>query len=92
MKLFFGLILSLAIINIGLAKEPFQINGSLSKTAISSNVAVYNLSNAKMHTHDCEWAERCTKNCIYLDKEKLDNIFYIPCAVCGGDILDIPNE
>ena len=68
------------------AKEPFVIN--IAKDAIKSDVVVYNVSNAKMHTHDCEWAEKCTKNCIYLSKEEEKEIFYIPCAVCGGGILE----
>ena len=61
---------------------------SINKDAIKSDVIVYNLSNGKAHRHDCEWAEKCTKNCIYIEKEKIKDMFFIPCAVCGGYILE----
>ena len=80
--------LFLLITNGSYAQEPFVIN--VEKNAIKSNVAVYNLANAKMHTHDCQWAEKCTKNCIHLHKNETAGMFYIPCLVCGGTVF--PNK
>lgn len=68
--------------------ETCLINASITKNRIKKDVVVYNLSNGKLHTHDCEWAEKCTKNCIYIKKRKLKKIFFIPCVVCGGGILE----
>ena len=68
--------------------EQVLLKTSISKDAIKSDVIVYNLSNGKAHRHDCEWAEKCTKNCIYIDKEEIKDMFYIPCAVCGGYALE----
>lgn len=64
------------------------INATITKNKIKKNVVVYNLSNAKLHTHDCEWAEKCTKNCIYIKKRNLKDIFFIPCVICGGGVIE----
>ena len=64
------------------------INATITKNKIKKNIVVYNLSNAKLHTHNCEWAEKCTKNCIYIKKRNLKDIFFIPCVVCGGGVIE----
>ena len=64
-----------------------QLNAAVAKNRISGNVVVYNISNGKLHLHDCEWAEKCTKNCIYLKKKELKKMFYVPCIVCGGGVI-----
>ena len=64
------------------------IKAGISKNRIKKNVVVYNLSNAKLHTHNCEWAEKCTKNCIYIKKRNLKDIFFIPCVICGGGVIE----
>ena len=65
-----SLFLSCLLSNVALAQEAetIFISTTVSKRAIKSDVVVYNLSNAKLHTHDCEWALKCTKNCIFLNK------------------------
>ena len=69
------------------------LNATIRKNRVHGDVVVYNLSNGKAHRHDCEWAEKCTKNCIYIEKEKINDMFFIPCAVCGAYILEpIENE
>lgn len=68
--------------------EQVTFEATVSKDAISSDVIVYNLSNGKAHRHDCEWAEKCTKNCIYIEREKINDMFFIPCAVCGAYVLE----
>ncbi|MCR4880591.1 MAG: hypothetical protein K6A44_01380 [bacterium] len=68
--------------------EHHVLSATVIKNRISGDVAVYNLSNGKLHTSDCEWAEKCTKNCIYLSKKELKKKFYIPCLVCGGGVIE----
>lgn len=94
MKYFAGIVLSLILINTTFAIEIENsiLNATITKNKISDNVLVYNLSNGKMHNPDCEWAEKCTKNCIYIDHKKIENLFYIPCLVCGGNIFDPLNK
>ena len=64
------------------------LGATVVKNVIKGDVAVYNLSNGKLHNHDCEWAEKCTKNCIFISRKQLKNMFYIPCLVCGGGVIE----
>ena len=83
------LIFSFFIATNAFAHGSLQISAAVNKSVISSDTVVYNLSNAKMHAHNCEWAERCTKNCVFLPKNDLDNkMFYVPCLVCGGGVFE----
>ena len=90
MKKFLIVLLNLIIINTVYAHEEVSgiLTATITKSAISGDVAVYNLSNGKLHTSDCEWAEKCTKNCIYIDKKELDKLFFVPCIVCGGGVIE----
>ena len=74
------------------AQDTLQLGISVEKRVIDSDTFVYNLSNSKLHTHDCEWAEKCTKNCIFLSKDEIKDLFYIPCLVCGGNIFENTEE
>ena len=89
MKKFLILILILFYTNIVFAENfaPLQLNATVAKNVISGNVIVYNISNGKLHLPDCEWAEKCTRNCIYLKKKELKKMFYVPCIVCGGGVI-----
>ncbi len=88
MKQFLFIVISIFFIVKPAFTEQVTLETTISKDAISSDVIVYNLSNAKVHRHDCEWAEKCTKNCIFIEKEKIKDIFFVPCAVCGGFVLE----
>jgi hypothetical protein len=88
MKNFLFVIIFVFCISQSIFCEEVTFKASISKDAIKSDVIVYNLSNGKAHRHDCEWAEKCTKNCIYIDKEEMKGMFFIPCAVCGGYVLE----
>ena len=68
--------------------EGLVLDATITKNEIKGDVAVYNLSNGKMHTPDCEWAQKCTKNCIYLNKNDIKRMFYVPCLVCGGGVIE----
>lgn len=94
MKKFLLVFFAIIISNVAFAHEDEEIiiKASVIKNVIKGDVYVYNLSNAKLHTPDCEWAEKCTKNCIYVSKEQLQKMFYVPCAVCGGGVIEPANE
>ena len=68
--------------------EHLVLDATVRKNRISGDVAVYNLSNGKLHTADCEWAEKCTKNCIFMKKRAVKKMLYIPCLVCGGGVIE----
>ena len=89
MRKFLLLIIILFYTNIAFAESfaPLQLNAAVARNIIFGDVLVYNISNGKLHLPDCEWAEKCTKNCIYLKKKELKKMFYVPCIVCGGGII-----
>ena len=51
--------------------------------AIAYSVA-YNKNSHIYHKHSCEWAIRCTKNCITIDSTEAKYRGGRPCKVCGG--------
>ena len=63
---------------------------SLSFIAVSAstnyenqNVA-FNTKTYKVHKLNCEWARRCTVNCIIIKRRDAYSQGGIPCKVCGG--------
>ena len=55
----------------------------ISGTSFAATV-VFNTSNHKYHSLSCKWAQKCTKNCIKIDKNDAIKRGGIPCKVCGG--------
>lgn len=43
----------------------------------------YNKNSHIYHKHSCEWAKKCTKNCIHIDSSEAKRRGR-PCKVCGG--------
>ena len=52
-------------------------------TAMAHSVA-FNTKSHIYHDHSCEWAHKCTKNCITLDSSDAKRRGGRPCKVCGG--------
>lgn len=52
-------------------------------TAMAHSVA-YNTKSHIYHDHSCEWAHKCTKNCITIDSSEAIRRGGRPCKVCGG--------
>ncbi|MFH1653526.1 MAG: hypothetical protein ABIE74_05675 [Pseudomonadota bacterium] len=44
----------------------------------------FNKKTHKVHKLSCEWAHRCTKNCIKIKRADAFNRGGVPCKVCGG--------
>ena len=51
--------------------------------AMAHSVA-YNTNSHIYHKHSCEWAHKCTKNCITIDSSDAIQRGGRPCKVCGG--------
>jgi len=45
---------------------------------------IFNTKTLTYHTLSCEWARRCTKNCIKIDHTLAQSRRGVPCKVCGG--------
>lgn len=53
-------------------------------TPTFANTVIYNTKTQKYHAPYCQWAKRCTKNCIKIEKQKAIRNGGMPCKVCGG--------
>ena len=64
---------------------PTQIIDSAPKPRArgSAAVAVFNRSSGKYHCPTCQWALRCTRNCVEMPLSEA-KVRGIPCKVCGG--------
>lgn len=55
-------------------------------SALDAPVKVkYNLINKKYHLLSCEWAQKCTRNCIEITIDEAKKKKGIPCGVCLPD-------
>ena len=50
---------------------------------VSNTYVMYNVKSHIYHKPTCEWAIKCTVNCIMIKKEEAIKIGR-PCKVCGG--------
>ncbi len=49
-----------------------------------AETVVYNTKTGKFHSPSCQWANKCTVNCIKIDRKEAVQRGGIPCKVCGG--------
>lgn len=52
--------------------------------AADSPIVVLNVKRMIYHSLSCQWAHRCTKNCIKTTKQEAIGHGARPCKVCGG--------
>lgn len=45
---------------------------------------MYNTKTKKYHSLNCQWAKKCTVNCIKIEKKQAVNKGGVPCKVCSG--------
>ena len=57
---------------------------SFSNSVCFAETVVFNVKTHKYHSINCEWALKCTKNCIKIDKKEAIKRGGVPCKVCGG--------
>jgi hypothetical protein len=53
-------------------------------TPVFAYEVAFNTKTKKYHQLWCQWARKCTTNCIIIKKEKAIQKGGIPCKVCGG--------
>lgn len=53
------------------------------KNALAYDV-MFNAKTLVFHTPSCEWARKCTKNCVRIDHTLAQQRGGVPCKVCGG--------
>lgn len=56
----------------------------LSATMAFAEIVTFNTQTYKYHKNSCRWAQKCTVNCIKIDKKEAIKRGGIPCKVCGG--------
>ena len=49
-----------------------------------AEMVMFNTQTLKYHKLDCQWAKKCTVNCIKIDKKEAIKRGGKPCKVCGG--------
>lgn len=49
-----------------------------------AETVVFNVKTLKYHKPACQHAQKCTKNCIKIEKEQAKSRGGVPCKTCGG--------
>ena len=52
--------------------------------ATDDELVAFNTKSLKFHCLSCEWAQKCTKNCITISRSEAIERGGVPCKVCGG--------
>lgn len=47
-------------------------------------VVMFNVKSLKFHNPACEWAQRCTRNCVAVPRSEALRRGGVPCKICGG--------
>lgn len=53
-------------------------------SVVVAETVVFNTKTLKYHKPGCQWAQKCTVNCIKTEKKDAKAKGGIPCKVCGG--------
>lgn len=56
----------------------------LSTPSCNAETVVYNVKTGKIHAVWCQWANKCTVNCIKIERKDAINRGGVPCKVCNG--------
>jgi len=51
---------------------------------VFAEMVMFNTQTLKYHKLNCQWAKKCTVNCIKIDKKEAVKRGGKPCKVCGG--------
>lgn len=49
-----------------------------------AELVMYNTQTGKFHSIHCRWAQKCTVNCIKIERAAAIKRGGVPCKVCGG--------
>ena len=50
----------------------------------SQDIVSFNTNSLKYHCPSCQWAKKCTRNCISITRDEAIKVGGVPCKVCGG--------
>jgi hypothetical protein len=64
-------------------KAPAGLSLAGSPPARATKLVAFNTSNGKYHCASCQWASRCTRNCVKVPLSEA-RARGVPCKVCGG--------
>lgn len=56
----------------------------MTSAASFAEVVSFNTKTLKFHKPGCQWAQKCTVNCIKIEKKEAVKRGGVPCKVCGG--------
>lgn len=56
----------------------------MTSSAVFAEMVMFNTKTLKYHKPSCQWAIKCTVNCIKIDKKEAIKRGGKPCKVCGG--------
>lgn len=51
---------------------------------VFADIVIFNTKTGKNHAPGCQYAKKCTVNCISIDRKDAIKRGGIPCKVCGG--------
>lgn len=57
---------------------------SPSPTSAKSDLVMFNQQSKKYHCPSCEWARKCTRNCVEITRAEAIRLGGVACRTCGG--------
>lgn len=64
--------------------EGFGSSETGSGKAKKSDLVMFNQSSKKYHCPTCEWARKCTRNCVEVTRSEAQSLGGVACKVCKG--------
>ena len=61
-----------------------RLNPEIAEDPSSADEVIYNTKTGKIHVAGCQWAKKCTVNCVKLERKEAIKRGGVPCKVCGG--------
>lgn len=66
------------------AKDTQKEKPKAGAEAKAERQVMYNTNTGKIHDPSCQWAERCTRNCVKVSESEAKQRGGVACKVCGG--------
>jgi hypothetical protein len=69
---------------LALSSSAFGSDATAAPVEQKSQAVLFNTKTLKFHAASCEWAHKCTRNCVRVSREEAVKRGGMPCKVCGG--------
>jgi|MudIll2142460700_1097286.scaffolds.fasta_scaffold37212_2 hypothetical protein len=76
-------LVALVVVSIAAADSGTTAYGS-ARLAQADQTVTFNTQTLKYHCPSCQWAVKCTKNCVTVSPKEAQQRGGVPCKVCGG--------